>query len=270
MRPLPILLTASVDPRGMAGADFTATAREKMYAQTLAFYLRELPKNQPIVFAENSGWNLAALRRAAEGDAEGEGEAGRVEWIAVNPALSDQSRGKGYNELILIDEAVRQSKSIRAAGAFMKVTGRYPIYNLGFFVRRAAHWLFVRGYSFYGDMKDHRLYDWLKTGWCGHAGSAALFATTVENYRTNISPRKEWLNDAEGRLLEHLLFDYMKPYRGTRGTVVCRFGRESVMGGLQGSNIAAASFSKDNRSPLARFKVVVGNLIRWGMPWFWF
>lgn len=262
---LPLLLTASVDPRGMAGADFVAAEREQMYVETLSHYLKALPKNQPIVFAENSGWGLERLREKVE--VEG---GVRVEWIEVDPKLSDQSRGKGYNELILIDEAVRQSKTIQSDGAFMKVTGRYPVFNLGFFVRRAEYWLGERGYSFYGDMKDHRLYDWFKPGWCGHAGSAALFATTVKNYQANISPRRSWLNDAEGRMLEHLLFDYMKPYRGTRGTVVCRFGREPVMGGLQGSNIAAASFSKDNRSMLARLKIAAGNLIRWTMPWFWF
>ena len=35
---LPILMTASVSTRGMAGADFSDEEREKMYLETLGFY----------------------------------------------------------------------------------------------------------------------------------------------------------------------------------------------------------------------------------------
>ena len=38
---LPILMTASVSTRGMIGADFSDAEREKMYLETLAYYIKE-------------------------------------------------------------------------------------------------------------------------------------------------------------------------------------------------------------------------------------
>ena len=55
---LPILLTASVETRGMKGAKFSAREREKMYVDTLNYYISDLSKRKGdfiLVFAENSG-----------------------------------------------------------------------------------------------------------------------------------------------------------------------------------------------------------------------
>ena len=61
---LPILLTASVDTRGMKGAKFSAKEREKMYVDTLNYYISDLSKRNgqfTLVFAENSGWNKESV-----------------------------------------------------------------------------------------------------------------------------------------------------------------------------------------------------------------
>ena len=57
-------MTASVDTRGMKGAMFAATEREKMYVESVQFYLDTICRDprQKIVFCDNSGWNLASLR----------------------------------------------------------------------------------------------------------------------------------------------------------------------------------------------------------------
>ena len=63
---IPLLLTASVDTRGMEGALFTSLEREKMYAETLNYYISLISKygcKGGIVFAENSGWNLDVFSR---------------------------------------------------------------------------------------------------------------------------------------------------------------------------------------------------------------
>ena len=65
MRPLlPVLMTASVDTRGMKGALFAASEREKMYVETVRYYLDAICRDprQKIVFCDNSGWDLASLR----------------------------------------------------------------------------------------------------------------------------------------------------------------------------------------------------------------
>ena len=171
----------------------------------------------------------------------------------------------------MINEAIEKSTHIRAAGAFVKVTGRYPIYNIGYFVDEASRFIYDKGGVFYGDMKDHRLYDLLKIGWCGHAGYSVLFASTVENYRANIGNKFGSLNDYEGRLVEGLLYDYMVQFRKSRSArVVCRFKREPICGGLQGSNIQSVSFSKNNDSMRSKVMRLVGNCIRIFFPWFWF
>ena len=62
MNYIPLVLTASVDPRGMRSAMFSIPEREKMYVDTLNYYIRyfgKYPKDTfSIIFVENSGWDL--------------------------------------------------------------------------------------------------------------------------------------------------------------------------------------------------------------------
>ena len=63
---MPLLLTASIDTRGMRGAMFSAEERERMYIDTLNFYISEFEKKGiggQIVFAENSGWDKTSVVR---------------------------------------------------------------------------------------------------------------------------------------------------------------------------------------------------------------
>lgn len=158
---LPILMTASVSTRGMKGACFTDDERERMYLNALSYYLLALP-DAKIVFAENSGWNLEDFARKLPEECRR--RLGDVEFISLPIDLFDNSRGKGYNETIIMHEAVLRSKFIGEAGQFFKVTGRYPIYNLGYFLCKAEKAL-AKGCEIYCDIKDHKLYDWLGTGW---------------------------------------------------------------------------------------------------------
>ena len=49
-----------------------------------------------------------------------------------------------------------------------------------------------------------------------------------------------------------------------------RFGREPHFGGLEGSDIAALSFSKEQDSWKGKAKRLVGNAIRMFLPFFYF
>ena len=125
---IPILLTASVDTRGMKGAKFSAEEREKMYVDTLNYYISDLSKrngNFTLVFAENSGWDknsiLHKLKCATNVS---------VEYVALQPELFDQTKGKSYNEMLILDQVSASNKSIKDAGGFFKLTGRFPILNL--------------------------------------------------------------------------------------------------------------------------------------------
>lgn len=272
MGSLPILMTASVSTRGMKGATFSDAEREQMYLGALSYYLSTLEPARRIVFAENSGWDLVGMRN---GLYERFGRAvDRVEWISVDPSGCDISRGKGYNEILLMSEAIRRSVAICEAGAFMKVTGRYPIYNLLRYIGEAEKFI-SEGGCYYGDIKDHKVFDWLFPNntkkWNGHAAYTVLFATTVSFYREKLEHSYVECNDYTDDWIENVWFRILKPYRDQRDCrVQLRFPVEPVCGGLQGSTAQTIAFSQSNESMKARVARLVGNGIRIFLPWFWF
>lgn len=125
---IPILLTASVDTRGMKGAKFSAEEREKMYVDTLNFYIADLGRRKgefTLVFAENSGWKAESVTSKL-----GHADNVKVEYEALQPELFDQTKGKSYNEMLILDLVSARNKTIQQAGGFFKLTGRFPIVNL--------------------------------------------------------------------------------------------------------------------------------------------
>jgi len=266
-RELPVLMTASVDTRGMKGADFSAQERERMYLDTIRHYLSDqaLGHRRKFIFAENSGWDLESM-----GSKLGPMADDRVEFVALDPLEFDISRGKGWNEFRLISRTVERSEVIRTAGAFLKVTGRYPVFNLAHCLREAETALWGRGCVFYGDIKDHRLYEWLHLPWPGHIGTSVLFASTVDAWTQGVVPMCERLDDESGYWAEHLIYDFLTLCRKKGKSVVCRFGRELVCGGMKGSKGGSAGYSKSNASLKERVNRGLGNLIRILFPDFWF
>ena len=77
-----LLLTASVDPRGMAGiTQADPRERETTYADCLRFYLRSHPDVRKIIFTENSGWPLERFHAEVS---ENNPHAKDVELLSVN------------------------------------------------------------------------------------------------------------------------------------------------------------------------------------------
>lgn len=267
---LPVLLTASISTRGMKNASFTDTEREKMYFDTLLFYINNLIiKNDyligtKIIFAENSGWNLQKFKEKFINL-----KLDNVEFISIKPEIFDISKGKGYNELLLINKTIEASKFIKAAGGFFKATGRYPIYNLSYFINQANHMIYNKNKDLYIDIKDHKLYDYLNLGWQGHSADVRIFAVKNDFYLQFIGCRHNELNDYNGHLLEGLMYDVAKSIKG-KGNEFLRFKKEAKFGGLEGSNVNALSFSKNQNSIKSKMKRLVGNFIRTFFPWFWF
>ena len=264
MKTLPVLMTASVSTRGMKGACFTDNEREAMYIGALSFYIMNLlkKKGQKIVFAENSGWDLSSLKAKLPSF-----NPDQIEFISLPVELFDIGKGKGYNELLLISETLKRSKVIKESGAFFKVTGRYPIYNLGYFLESAGKRIYQDNMSLYADIKDHRLYDRLHLDWCGHSFECRLFAAENSYFLNNIAPLYVQCNDYTGNLCEKILFNYVK---SAGGKISLRFNREPHFGGVEGSDIAAISFSKKQDSLKGKLKRLAGNVIRIFLPFFYF
>ena len=208
MMRLPILMTASVSTRGMKGACFSDEERENMYVEALAYYAATiLPKHseQRIVFAENSGWNLKALAAKLK-ERYNDYDASKIEFVSLAPEHFDISRGKGFNEMLLISEAAEKSEFINKSGGFFKVTGRYPVYNLDYFVSKASRRICQKGYDMYCDIKDHKLYDRLRLGWNGHSFECRLFGITTDYWNKKFAEHYADCNDYEGKLMETVMF----------------------------------------------------------------
>lgn len=261
-------MTASVSTRGMKGACFSDVERENMYAGALSYYIHSLlssDSGHSIVFVDNSGWDLERLKAKLP-----EYDSSRIEFISLPPDNFDISKGKGYNELLLITGGVKTSNFINKSGAFFKVTGRYPIYNLGKLISDGTKAIESKGLDLYCDIKDHKLYDWLKLGWNGHSFDCRLFAVKSDFYLSEIAPLYAQCDDyapGGGKLLEDVLFRFVKSHPGNYSL---RFRREPQFGGVEGSNVSAISFSKNQDSMKGKLKRVVGNAIRIFTPWFKF
>lgn len=262
MKSLPLLMTASISTRGMVGAMFSDAEREQMYISALKFYcgLLDVVPGLKIVFAENSGWDISALKESIPSCHYNE-----VEFISLDPNDFDISRGKGYNEVGIIDQAIKKSNFIRARGAFFKVTGRYPIYNIKYFLSKAAR-RFNKGYQLYADVKDHKIFDWIGNGWCGHAFECRLFAISTDLWNERISSNKEWLNDYEGNLLEGLMFDQLRSVDVKKSL---RFRFEPRFGGIEGSDVNVSWQARDHSSLRSKVKLCIGNSVRVFLPWLW-
>ena len=272
---LPLMMTGAISTRGMKGACYSSEEREKMYREAMAFYISDLlipDVDRKLVFTENSGWDLEDFKAAIK--ERFPSVMSRIEWISVDPTKCDISKGKGYNELIMMTDAVNRSSFIQNAGAFMKVTGRYPVYNMRHYLEQAEHYIFENGYRYYGDMKDHKIYDILfphnTSKWNGHVAEEILEATTNGFYLDVLAPTYIQCNDYTDDHIENVWFRLLKPYRGKRDSkMILRFDEEPNCGGRQGSTNTTLFFSQDNQSIKARVKRGIRNFTRRFVPWLW-
>lgn len=265
---IPILLTASVDTRGMSGAKFAAHEREKMYVDTLNYYIDVLSNKEgkfELVFAENSGWNknsiLTKLHKANNV---------YIEYVSIDYNLFDQKKGKGYNEMLMLDIASELSSTIQNYGAFFKLTGRFPILNLYSLLLEVEK----RGGNnmrFYADCKDHCVYELLRMPINGHAGECRYYAVSLEFWNKYFRDQYENLDDFKGPLIEDFFLSVMRKTKDEEG-VNCRFRTQAAFAGNGGhvlGNGLSFFYSTNNDSVVMKFKRGLRQVIRWCFPWWW-
>ncbi len=263
---LPILLTASVDTRGMKGAKFSAEERENMYVDTLNFYIRDFSRrkeNFVLVFAENSGWSSASIMSKLLVAPNV-----KLEYIALKPELFLQEKGKSYNEMKLIDLVIERADCIKQAGAFFKVTGRYPILNLYKMIKETYNRGGIK-MQFYCDCKDHRVYEWLHLPINGHMGECRYYAVSLDFYNKYLRGKYEELDDSKGKYVENLFLEVIRATKGYPG-VHCRFRTQAHLTGAGGHSIGkglAFFYSTDNDSCSQKCKRCIRQMLRWIMPW---
>lgn len=266
---LPILLTASVDTRGMKGAKFSAEEREGMYVDTLNYYISNLSKRDgffTLVFAENSGWNKDSVIGKLKGSTNV-----KVEYEALQPELFDQTKGKSYNEMLILDLVSASNRSIREAGGFFKLTGRFPILNLYSLMREVEKHNSGGQMQLYQDCKDHNVYEWLHLPINGHAAECRYYAVSLEFYDRNIRKKYKILNDFEGRSVEWFFLQVIREHRHEHG-VYGRFRTQAHLTGAGGHSLGKGVsffYSTDNDSTVMKVKRGIRQLLRWVMPWWW-
>lgn len=264
MNYLPLLMTASVDPRGMKFAMFSPEERETMYLSALQFYKSTLADiDCKIIFVDNSGWGLNNIKAQLQPY-----DSNKIEFISLDPNLFDVSRGKGYNEFLLMQMAIEQSQTIKEKGAFLKVTGRYPIFNIRHFLDEGSTIILKDGRDVYADLKKHNLYKNLGLNWTGSTAESRLFGLRTSFFRDYLMIVAHKLDYNNGYMLESMLYDNISCHIGNP-QLVCRFTREPHYGGLSGSLINSVSFSANYDSFFWNLKRHVKNFSRRFFPDFW-
>ena len=266
---IPILLTASVDTRGMKGAKFTAEEREKMYVDTLNYYISDLSKRKgtfTLVFAENSGWNKISVIGKLKSS-----ENVNVEYEALQPELFDQAKGKSYNEMLILDLVSASNKSIQKAGGFFKLTGRFPILNLYSLMKEVDGHIRGGQIRLYQDCKDHKVYEWLHLPINGHAAECRYYAVGLDFYKQYIQGKYKMLNDYEGKNVEWFFLQVIREHKHEDG-VYGRFRTQAHLTGAGGHSLGKGIsffYSTNNDSTTMKVKRGIRQLLRWVMPWWW-
>lgn len=259
---LPLLLTATVNPNGMQGACFSVPERAKMYAEAVSFYVE---KGCQVVFAENSGEMDAVMQLLPEDVVH------KVEWVNTACEQYDQSRGKGYNEVILLRECITKSDVIRQFGCFFKLTGRLKVLNIQAMINECTLRGTGKSLRFLADCKDHKVYEWLHMPINGHVGECRYWYASIDFFQTMLAPRIDELNDFGDHvfLAEDLMLDVCRKSRRMAGCFD-RFRTQARISGKGGHNLGKGwsfFYSTDNDSVALKVKCGLRQVLRWIMPW---
>lgn len=268
---LAILLTATVKVQVNTGA-FTTEQRAEMYASTLQYYVTKIggeKKRYPIIFCENSDYDLTELKKEFEKNLD-------IEWIQIRPDSGVPfmpEKGKGYNEYLMIKEAVSRSEKLRDCTHFMKITGRYAMLNIISMIkeveRRAEDKFFM------GDIKDTKVYDMIgrKNTDSGHWGDSRYWVANVEYYKEKLLDCYKEIDDSQwGTWAEDYLLNMGRKYR-TDNRFIFRFRTQVFFNGIVSGKWTQEDLKLGKlRQDSLKKKLMscIRQIMRWIFPNFWF
>lgn len=261
---LGILLTSTITPN-VKGGNFSANERLEMYRSTLKYYSDTIGKKYPILLVENSGYNLEIIQKEFS-------ECLLLETIGFTPPTMasiinkdsfDNSKGKGYNEFLMIKKGLEQSKSLRQCTHFLKITGRYPMLNINDMVKEIER--YGHNLLFMADIKDTALYDTLRIKKDGHWGDSRFFVANTKYYRENMSDSYLWMDDnIYGRFAEDYIFNFYQEHKN-EPAFSFRFKHQVRFGGRSG----AKGYNEEYDSAKKRLTNVIHGILRFAFPWLW-
>ena len=233
-----ILLTATIHPQGIG--ILHESEREAMYINTLLYYAKTLGRSINIIFAENSGYSLEHIKGKVDNQLN-------IEYLSFNPDEFVIPKGKGYNEMLMMDKVMQISSFIKKSTHFLKITGRYPIIN----IKNILKEIYSRCNNetkYMGDMKDTDLFLKLRYGEC------RFWVCKIDYYLKTFQGRYVEIDDVEtGKCAEDFFLRHSRKHRGEKNYIF-RFHTQVFFGSSDSASVrnTFASTIKNNIRTLMR------------------
>jgi hypothetical protein len=203
-----LVMTATIIPAPMAGIQRTdPKLRLEDYKQALRYWLAYPgPYIENILFLENSGADLSELRTiAAEDNPLGK----RVEILSVPGNNVTERQNYGYTELQMLDEGLAKSDLRRETTHMVKVTGRLTFPDIG------------QALEMIGKHPEplEVMVECRKLGFPrrGADVKTQMFVCSHGFYDRVFRGSNREMNLTDVRLIEHLMFKKVIPFKGTPG-----------------------------------------------------
>ena len=197
-----LVMTATIIPAANAGvrrAD--PKLRLEDYKQALRYWLRyDHLAAARILFLENSGADLSELKAIATAENP---LAKPVEILSVPGNEIPEGTNYGYTEMLLLDEGLLRSELRRQTTHMVKVTGRLTFSTIGKAIDLARK-------------PFELMLDCRKLGFPrrGYDANTQIFVCSHDFYDRVLRDSRKEMNSTDIRLLEHLIFRKVIPFRG--------------------------------------------------------
>jgi len=202
-----LVMTATITPAANAQVKRSSPqVRLEDYKRALRFWLSyPHPAAERILFLENSGTDLSELRAIAEIENP---QRRQVEFLSLPAREIPAGTNYGYAEMQTLDEGLTLSKLRLAATHMIKVTGRLTFPALGKALDRVAN-----------KAPFELMIDCRKLGLFrrGYDARVQIFTCSNAFYDRMLRGANREMNSSDVRLLEHLIYHKVIPFKGQPG-----------------------------------------------------
>jgi hypothetical protein len=204
-----LVMTATVAPPANAQVKRSSPqVRLEDYKRALRFWLHyPHAAAERILFLENSGADLSELRAIAETENPQRRE---VEFLSLPVHEISPGTNYGYTEMQMLDEGLALSKIRHDATHMIKVTGRLTFPALGKALDRVAG----SSSAPFELMIDCRRLGLFRRG---YDARVQLFVCSHTFYDRVLRNSNREMNSTDVRLLEHLIYRKVIPFKGRPG-----------------------------------------------------
>jgi hypothetical protein len=246
-----LVMTATIIPAANAGVRRSdPQIRLEDYKQALRFWLNyEHQVADRILLLENSGADLAELRAIAVAE-NPRGKA--VEILSVPGNRIPEGTNYGYTELQMLDEGLSVSQLRRQTTHMVKATGRLIFPALGKALDKIQQPFDL--------MVECRKLGFPRRGF---DASTQLFVCSHDFYDRVLRDAKKEMNSTDLRLLEHLIYRKVIPFKGQPG-IYLRFPCNVDPVGYSGFK------SRSYNSPKTALTRAIRAALRVIAPGYWF